>query len=129
MKIKTILLITAFLVLITACANQSKPLNTPSQKSISSTGSVKEFTINAFRFGFEPKTIRVNLGDTVRIKATSVDVPHGLAIPEFGVNMYLTKGKQETVEFVANKKGTFQLYCSVPCGSGHGSMQGILIVE
>lgn len=97
--------------------------------TIISSGNVKEFNVKAFRFGFEPSTIRVNQGDTVRIIARSIDVPHGLTIDGYNINLYLDGLRPQTVEFVADKPGTFTMYCSVPCGSGHGSMRGKFIVE
>lgn len=93
------------------------------------TGEVKEFNIKASQWKFEPNTITVNKGDKVRIIAESLDVPHGFAIDEFGVDMYLDGvSGPKTVEFVADKVGTFPFYCSVVCGSGHSSMRGKLIV-
>ncbi len=100
------------------------------QEKVQLTGNVKEFTIKAFQFGYDPSIIRVNLGDKVKITAFSEDVSHGLNIPDFGVNMFLSDDSTpQTVEFIANKKGTFTFYCSVFCGSGHSSMKGELIVS
>ncbi|MDP7323160.1 MAG: cupredoxin domain-containing protein, partial [Candidatus Woesearchaeota archaeon] len=74
-------------------------------------------------------TIEVNQGDTVVIKVKSIDVPHGLAIPDYGIRQRLDPGKEEIVEFVADKKGTFGFFCSVSCGSGHRGMTGELVVS
>ena len=41
----------------------------------------------------------------------------------------LTSKKPVTTEFIADKAGTFTFYCSIPCGRGHGSMHGKLIVN
>ena len=90
---------------------------------------VKEFRLEAFQFGYEPSVIEVNKGDTVRIIATSRDVAHGLALFDFGVNIVIKKGEETTVEFVADKSGEFSFYCSVPCGSGHSTMKGKLVVN
>jgi len=90
---------------------------------------VKEFTMVAKRWDFEPSTITVNEGDTVRLIINSIDVAHGFAISTFGVNERLNAGETVTVEFVADRKGTFSFFCSVFCGSGHGGMRGSLIVE
>lgn len=89
----------------------------------------KEFKITAKQFEFTPSTIEVNKGDKVRLIVTSVDVPHGIAIPEYGINQRLEPGKPETIEFTADKVGTFTAYCSVVCGSGHKSMKGQIIVK
>lgn len=60
---------------------------------------------------------------------TSTDVDHGLAISAFGVNKTVKAGTTEQIEFVADKQGTFTIFCSVFCGAEHGSMKGTLIVE
>lgn len=89
----------------------------------------QSFSLTAKQWVFEPETIRVKQGDTVRLSIQSIDVSHGFALPDFGINATLEPGKTETVEFVADKKGVFRFVCSVFCGAGHGDMQGTLIVE
>lgn len=90
---------------------------------------VKSFTMEAKQFEFIPSIITVNEGDLVKLAVTSSDVDHGLAIPAFGVREALSPGKLVNVEFVADKKGTFEFFCSVSCGSGHGGMRGTLVVK
>jgi nitrosocyanin len=90
---------------------------------------IKEFSMIAKRWDFEPATITVNEGDTVRLNIESTDATHGFALFEFGVNQRLNPGKKETVEFVADKAGEYTFFCSVPCGSGHKDMKGTLIVN
>jgi len=101
---------------------------TTEEVDIKEAGEVKEFDIEAFQFGFEPSVIEVNQGDVVKITAKSRDVPHGLKISAFNVNMALDKNPK-TIEFVANRKGEFDYFCSIPCGSGHGKMRGKLVVN
>ncbi|MBS3100729.1 cupredoxin domain-containing protein [Candidatus Woesearchaeota archaeon] len=91
--------------------------------------SVKEFKITAKQFSFTPETIEVNKGDRVRLLVTSTDVPHGIAIKEYGINERLDPGKEVKIEFIADKEGTFTAFCSVFCGSGHSNMKGKLIVK
>jgi cytochrome c oxidase subunit 2 len=90
---------------------------------------VKIFRINAANFAFTPNVIEVNKGDTVRIIAVSSDGNHGITIPDFGVSMDLPQGQEATAEFVADKKGTFRFFCNVPCGPGHSSMTGTVVVS
>lgn len=90
---------------------------------------VKEFDLEAYQFDFEPKTITVKKGDIVRLHVKSRDVPHGIYIKEYGINVPVTKEAAKKVEFIADKAGTFAILCSVYCGSGHQAMQGKLIVE
>ena len=90
---------------------------------------VKEFRMTAKQFSFVPETIEVNKGDKVRLIVTSIDVPHGIAIPEYGINERLDPGKPVTIEFIADKQGTFTAFCSVICGAGHRDMKGKIIVR
>ena len=90
---------------------------------------IVEIDMEAKRYDFIPSTVRAKQGDTVILHVTSTDVAHGITIREYGINVDLPVGKKETIEFTADKKGTFRITCSVFCGSGHRSMTGTLIVE
>ena len=90
---------------------------------------VKEFSMTARNWEFEPNTITVQQGDTVKLHITSVDVPHGFKLAEFGVSEKLEPNQPVDVEFVADKKGTYTFSCNVFCGEGHKTMKGQLIVE
>ena len=91
----------------------------------SGTGSASEkvITIDASRFQYSQSQITVNQGDHVKIIINSVDTPHGIAIPDYGVSGV------ESVEFVADKAGTFEFRCPTPCGAGHRTMTGTLVVN
>lgn len=93
------------------------------------TTQVKEFKMTAKQFQFEPSTIEVNKDDKVRLIVTSIDVPHGISIPEYGINERLDPNKPVTIEFTADKAGTFTAFCSVFCGSGHSNMKGKIVVK
>ena len=142
---KIILLLVLGIFLITACTQQ-KPEDlvgqgTPvtqqvpagdkdvEEKIVAPSGEVKEFKLTAKQFAFEPSIIEVNKGDKVRLIVTSTDVPHGIAIPEYGINERLDPGKEVKIEFTAEKEGTFTAFCSVFCGSGHSSMKGKIVVK
>ena len=90
---------------------------------------VKEFDMIAKKWTFEPETITVNEGDNIILHITSIDVTHGFGLSAFGINEDLREGETVDIEFVANKKGTFNFRCIVSCGSGHSGMKGQLIVE
>ena len=66
-------------------------------------GAVKEFDMTAKQWDFEPSTIEVNQGDTVKLHIESIDVIHGIALPAFGINENLEPGKTVDIEFVADK--------------------------
>ncbi len=90
---------------------------------------VQEFDIIASKWKFTPGTIKVKQGDTVKLNLQSRDVMHGFRIVEFDVSKTLNPGEAVTVEFTADKKGTFSFFCTIPCGSGHSTMKGQLVVE
>lgn len=108
------------------CSECPKEFKANPEKYISG---IKEFKIEAYRFGFEPAVITVKKDDIVKLDATSRDVPHGVSIKEYDIDERLEKGKTTHIEFVANKKGSFDILCSVYCGSGHGAMRMKLIVQ
>lgn len=91
--------------------------------------SLKEFTITASRFKFEPSTITVNKGDRVRITLVNTDTSHGIAISEFGFDLRAGAGEIKSAEFLADKEGTFNFFCSVYCGDGHPEMSGKFVVK
>ncbi len=90
---------------------------------------VAEINMKAKKWEFIPDTITVKEGTKVVLSIESIDVSHGILLPEFGINESLKPGKLTTVEFIADKKGTFSFSCNVYCGSGHNNMKGTLIVE
>lgn len=90
---------------------------------------IKEFTVHGSSFKFEPFEIKVKKGDTVRINYISDDIGHNLLIDEFNVRTnIISSGDAESIEFIADKEGTFAIYCSVGQHRALG-MEGILIVE
>lgn len=90
---------------------------------------IRVIEVKASKYKFEPNPIVVKLGEKVRLVVTSTDVAHGIAISEFNVKLPVSAGKTESVEFIADKKGSFHAYCSVYCGSGHGHMHANFIVQ
>lgn len=100
-----------------------------STEKASSTAQIKEFDLEAYQFGYSPDTIVVSKGDVVKIHASSRDVPHGVFIKEYGVNVTVKKGSIEEIEFIADKAGEFDIICSVYCGRGHHGMKAKLIVK
>lgn len=78
---------------------------------------------------FDTEEIRVKKGDRVRVKFETVQGFHDWTIDEFNARTkQLPVGQKDTVEFIADKTGTFQYYCSVP-GHRQAGMVGNLIVE
>jgi cytochrome c oxidase subunit 2 len=89
----------------------------------------KKVLITARQFAYEPDLIEVKKGDKVAITITSLDVGHGFALPDFGINTRVPAEESVTVIFVADKKGEFQYFNSVYSGSGWKNMTGKLVVK
>lgn len=80
------------------------------------TAAVKEITVTAKYATFEPSTITVAKGQTVKLTLTSTDMSHTFTVDELGINITAGRGQTVTKEFTAQKAGTFTFYCAV---SGH----------
>ena len=85
--------------------------------------------ITATNWAFSPSTITVKKGDTVELILVNQEGDHGISLPDFGVSLKGVEGEEKSVEFVADKVGTFSFRCNVFCGTGHKEMDGILVVE
>lgn len=89
----------------------------------------KAFTVVGDNFAFDVKEIKVKKGDTVKVTFENKEGFHDWVVDEFKAKTkQIAAGASETVEFVANKAGTFEYYCSVGQHRKMG-MVGKLIVE
>lgn len=92
-------------------------------------GKIVEVTVEGSNYKFTPNVINAKKGDTVILIFKSTGAIHNLVIDEFGVETNkIGDGEEEEVEFVADKTGTFEYYCSVANHKFMG-MTGKLIVE
>ena len=79
--------------------------------------------------GWRPDTIRVNLGERVRLRISSSDVVHGFAVPALGINVdEILPGHVAEVEFVASRVGRFPFACTRWCSVDHWRMRGVIEV-
>jgi len=80
-----------------------------------------------------PDALEVNEGDTVRIHLTNIDLDqdatHGFAINDYDLNFEIQPGQTSTLEFVADKPGTYPIYCTNFCSALHQEMGGYLLVK
>ena len=95
-----------------------------------STEEVRTIDVLASRFKFEPSIITVTQGDRIRLRLRSADRDHHFAIKAFRVKTLIPKtGEAVTVDFVADRAGTFEFTCAEYCGTGHSGMKGRLVVR
>lgn len=99
------------------------------ENTTKTTEEVKEFNVIGTNFEFSVTEIKVNKGDKVRIVFDNEEGFHDWVVDEFNAKTNkIQAGESETIEFIANKTGTFEYYCSVGSHRQMG-MVGNLIVE
>ncbi|HEY4528544.1 MAG TPA: cupredoxin domain-containing protein [Candidatus Paceibacterota bacterium] len=93
------------------------------------TQNVKEFVVVGKNFSFSPTKIEVNKGDIVHITFKNEGGNHDLVVDGYNIRTkVLPSGQSETIEFVADKSGSFEYYCSVGTHRQMG-MKGTLMVK
>ena len=93
------------------------------QSSTNKKEEYKVITINAKRFDFDKKVIRVKQWEKVKIKINNLDTLHGIDIPAMWI------GDEQEVILDTSKKWEFEFLCGNYCGDGHNKMQGKIIIE
>lgn len=104
---------------------------TQSTNAASPTAVMQQTTIavEGGSFYFKPNTITVKKGEKVKIIFTNAGGIHDLVIDGYNVQTpRIPSGSSATVEFTADKVGTFAFYCSVGNHRQMG-MAGTLTVE
>jgi|SRR3989344_4158435 len=129
--IGSIILIVLGIIVIAMAVNSNSNIT----ENVVSENDVKTFVLTGenFKFVMDGKgnpDIVVNEGDKVRIEFSSTKGLHDFVIDELDVaTPQLRDTEEETfVEFVADKKGTFEYYCSVGQHRENG-MKGNFIVN
>ena len=64
----------------------------------------------------------VPVGRPVLVNVESRDVLHGFYIPAFRIKRDAVPGMKNHVWFVATKPGSYDIFCSQYCGTGHSAM-------
>jgi cytochrome c oxidase subunit 2 len=87
--------------------------------------------VTAERFSFTPSLIKVKAGTIVELVAESEDTTHGFHLAGAGIDEQIpARGKGELrLRFEATEAGTYFFECSRPCGAGHNTMRGTILVE
>lgn len=85
------------------------------ESMIEENASVREIEVEGSEYSFSPSTITVTEGEVIKLTFTNTGaMPHNFIIDELGVNSnIIANGQSDTVEFTANRSGTFAFYCSV----------------
>ena len=102
-------------------------------------------TVRAGQYGYDPPVIRVNRGDTLRLRLLATDVTHGFYLEGYDIEATMhplepgiwlrhpsqpaEAEKVEEVVFTATREGKFRYRCSQTCGYMHPFMLGELVVQ
>jgi heme/copper-type cytochrome/quinol oxidase subunit 2 len=128
----------------TTTSNSNATLTTTTTASSNNSNvrpSVKDITMNVVSWSFKPNKIEVNKGDLVRLHFitandnVSLYNGHGFGIDSYNINTFLIKGTNQTLQFMADKPGTFTFRCTSFCAfpdadpMNHFNMIGTLIVH
>ncbi|MBD3866538.1 MAG: cupredoxin domain-containing protein [Acidobacteria bacterium] len=89
---------------------------------------VLEMKIYADNWSWSPNTIRAKKGTRVILTIENRDSPHSFVLKAYRLKVALPQDKTTTVEFIADKAGTFVWKCGRPCGNGCPKMRGTLTV-
>jgi len=90
---------------------------------------VKLIKMFAEEWKWTPNLIRVAQGTRIKIEFLSYGASRRFDLKGYNLKVRIPQGKLVSVEFVADKKGTFRWRCGRPCGNGCAKMTGKLIVE
>lgn len=94
--------------------------------------------ISADMGGFNVEEFRVQAGQPITVRLTSLDNSHHTdgggkhqwAVDEFGVSVVAPPEGSNSVTFTPDKPGTYTFYCDICCGGrANPNMQGRLVVE
>jgi len=84
--------------------------------------------VHARRFVFTPNRITLAPHERVVFELTAEDTTMGFSIPQFGVRADVPPGTVVNLAAEAGDAGTVQFLCDIFCGSGHETMNGVLVV-
>ncbi len=110
-----------------------KPFKESMQSASEPTSPLKEFTMTAYYDAkgvwFSLKEITVKKGDHVRVKVTNTAGVHNFTLDEFNIAKNLPLNQEMTIDFTADKAGTFQYYCSIPGHRAAGQVGTFTVTE
>lgn len=72
--------------------------------------------------------LKLKVGETYRLHASSLDVQHGLSIQPLNINFQLLPGYVHVITITPTRAGEYSLVCNEYCGLGHHIMVSKIIV-
>lgn len=86
--------------------------------------------LHAYRFGFAPDDIRIEVGKPYRLRMMASDITHGASL-QLGCGSRIIRLRpnvvnEQTITF--NRRGPVLIYCTTFCGPGHDAMKARILV-
>lgn len=125
MKRMAILLSIVFVIALTACGsiNSSEGNTNTAEPEIEAE---TELIITATNYSFDQEEYHLKKGVPVKIIFQNDSGNHGILVPEFELQL---NSKKSSKVIIPEEAGTFEMTCSIMCGSGHSAMRAKIIVE
>jgi heme/copper-type cytochrome/quinol oxidase subunit 2 len=89
----------------------------------------RDFTIAAKDFRFSPDRIEVARDELVRLTVRSDDVAYSFNLDEYRVSRRVPAGGSVTIEFRADREGTFPFYSNLTSDARHAQTRGQIVVR
>ena len=99
-------------------------------KEVAKESTARIITVEGNEFKFSPTSIIVEKGEKINLVFKNIGkLPHNFVVDELGITTKtINGGEEDSIEFVADKSGTFSMYCAVGNHRQQG-MEGEVIVE
>ena len=84
---------------------------------------------NNDRTDWIPPQMHVPIGETVELQMHATDVIHSFYVPAFLYQRDITPRKDQVIQFLADREGTYRGQCTQFCGLLHQQMEFEVVVE
>jgi cytochrome c oxidase subunit 2 len=81
------------------------------------------------RTNWQPPQMHVPVNETVELQMHSTDVIHSFYVPAFLYQRDITPRKDQVIQFLADREGTYRGQCTQFCGLLHQAMEFEVVVE
>lgn len=80
-------------------------------------------------WSFSPASITVKQGQQITLRLKGKNGVHGFSAPQLGINQSVGPGQSIDVSLPTDASGTYNFFCNIPCGTGHGDMFGQIVIN
>ncbi|MDP5276594.1 cupredoxin domain-containing protein [Chengkuizengella axinellae] len=122
---KMLFLVTLLAMALTVAACGAAEENTSNAAVETSAADAKELKLIASNWVFDQEEYKVAVGEPIHFSIENAEGLHAFKIKDLGIEVDQSSPKQFTI----NEPGTYEIKCSIQCGSGHRDMISTLVVE